>query len=63
MGRRWLCCLVLAASPQVLAQAGADGARETEERDAEASDLDWVPAEALTEAQKATLPTGCCGAY
>jgi len=63
VGRRWLCCLVLAVSPQVLAQAGADGARETEEREAQASDLDWVPAEALTEAQKATLPTGCCGAY
>lgn len=25
--------------------------------------LDWVPEEALTEAQKESLPTGCCGAY
>ena len=25
--------------------------------------LDWVPMEQLTEAQKAAMPSGCCGAY
>lgn len=54
-GRRWLCCLVLAVSPQVLADAAA------EDKSGEA--LDWVPAEELTEAQRQALPDGCCGAY
>lgn len=29
----------------------------------EARDLDWVPLAELTEAQRAALPTACCGAY
>lgn len=55
----WLCVLALAASPQVLAQASDAHTSESDEARA----LDWVPADALTDAQKAALPTGCCGAY
>lgn len=29
----------------------------------EARDLDWVPLEELTEEQKKTVPSACCGAY
>jgi LPS-assembly protein len=29
----------------------------------QASELDWVPLSQLTEAQRAALPTACCGAY
>lgn len=55
--RAWLCGLMLAASPAVLAQA-AETDVETA-RDA----LDWVPEEALSDAQRQALPTACCGIY
>ena len=39
-------------------------ADETSQKQTESGrNLDWVPMEQLTEAQKAVMPSGCCGAY
>lgn len=53
--------LLLSAPTTWADDAGASTAKK--DPNEQLRELDWIPLEELTEEQKATVPTACCGAY